>query len=147
MRVEEPGCPPRQAPPRARRVEAFLVHRHRDDLRSELAEELERPVVRRLLDEHARVAAEALREEDEALEPAVRDEHALALDSVAFGDPVAERLVAARRAVREDRPPVGEERGARALGKLVDRQALGCGNPARKGDRRHVSSLGRVKAG
>ena len=69
-------------------VEPVVVHRDRLHLRVVRREKLQRPVVRGLLDQHA-VAGEALGEERDALQRAVRDEHPLGLDAVTLGDPFA----------------------------------------------------------
>jgi hypothetical protein len=72
------------------RAQPLLVHGQRDDLCAQLAENLQRAVVSRLLDEDASpVPAEALREEDEALKAAVGHEDTVVLDTVALGDPAA----------------------------------------------------------
>ena len=84
------------------RVEPLVVAVQRD-VGAELLEDLQRPVVGRALDEHALAGREPLREEDEALQGAVRDEDARGVDPVPLGEPLAQRRVAGRRAVREDR--------------------------------------------
>ena len=85
---------------------------------------------------------ELLGEEDEALERAARDhDHARRLDAVPLGEPLAQRPVAAARAVGEDRPAVALDRGARAVGELLDGKALGRGHSARERDHIHGVSL------
>ena len=54
------------------------------------------------------------------------------LDAVALAEPLAERLVAADRPVVEHRRPVALDGRARAVGELLDRQALGRGTPRAK---------------
>ena len=127
----------RRAPLERIGVEAFVVAVQADDLGAELAQDLQRPVVGRALDEDALPGRKPLREEDEALERAVGDEDAGRIDAVARRDPFAQRRVARRRAVGEDRAAVALERGARAVGELVDGEAFRRGNAAREGDRRH----------
>ena len=77
-------------------IEAVVVAVEPDDVGAELAQDLQRPVVGRPLDEHALAGGEPLREEDEALERAVRDEDARGVDAVAGGDPLAQRPVPGR---------------------------------------------------
>ena len=76
------------------RIEAFVVAVERDDLGTELAQDLQGPVVRRPLDEHAPPGSESLRKEDESLQRAVGEEDARGVDAVPFGSPVAQRPVA-----------------------------------------------------
>src|SRR5258705_3130234 len=58
-------------------LQTLVVHRQADDLGAETREDLQRPVVRRGLDEHARASLhELLGEEDEALERTARDDDA-----------------------------------------------------------------------
>ena len=94
------------------------------------------------LDEHAAPGSESLRKEDESLQRAVGEEDARRIDPVPFGSPFAQRPIAARRPVREDRRPVALERAARAVGELGHRQALRRGPAARERDRRcHAGNL------
>jgi hypothetical protein len=118
-------------------VEPILVLRDPDDVRTEAAQDLQRAVVGRRLDEEAALAGEAAREEDEALERAIREQNPRRIDAVPLAEPGAKRRVPATRAVRQDRPPVALDHGARAVGELLDGEALGRGNPAREGDRLH----------
>ncbi len=120
------------------RVEPLVVQRDRDDLGAQPREDLQRPVVRRRLDEHAVAGPDELvGEEAEALERARRHDHARGLDAVAGGDPLAQRPVAAAGPVREHGAAVALDHGAGAVGHLGDRQALGRGHAARKGDDIH----------
>ena len=95
-------------------IETLVVHRERHDLRAFPRQDLQRSIVGRALDEHA---ARPLREldggvEDEALQPAGRQEDLSGLDAVPFREQLPERAVAAARAVGEDRDPVALERRA-----------------------------------
>src|SRR5204863_7626627 len=101
-------------------IESLVVHRQRDDVGAETREDLQRPVVRRRLDEHAPASAvqELLREEDEGLQRAAREDDARGVDAVPLRDPLAQRAVAAARPVREDRDAVTLERSARAVRQL-----------------------------
>ena len=98
-------------------IEPFVVHLHRDRLDSLPAQELQRPVVGRPLDEHPAGAPLELGRgiEDEALEPARREEDAGRVDPVPLAEKLAERAVAPARAVREDHRAVPLQRGARAV--------------------------------
>ena len=69
-------------------IEAVVVHRDGDHVGAASGEQLQRSVVRRLLDEHARTG-KAVGEERESLQRAVRDENARRLDAVTIGDPLA----------------------------------------------------------
>ena len=101
--------------------EPVVVHRQSDDLGAEASEDLQRPVVRRRLDEHPGAGPdELLGQEHEALERAARDDDSRGLDAMARRDPLAERPVAAARAVREDRRAVALDRRPRAIGELGD---------------------------
>ncbi len=83
-----------------------------------------------------------LREQDEALERAVREDHLLGRHLEPLGDQLAQRRVAGAGAVGEDRLAVALEDGARAVGELLLGQALGRGHAAREGDDRlHVPNL------
>ena len=73
------------------------------------------------------------------------------LDAVPRRELLAQRPVAAAGAVGQDRPAVALERGARAVGELVDREALGRGHAAGERDhfsrdRDHLRDLGRRRA-
>ena len=128
-----PRAPPARGPPRPSRA---ARSRHR------AGEDLQRAVVRRRLDEHARAGPhELLDEEVEALERPARDDDARRLDPVPLRDPLAQRRIAAARPVGEHGGPVARDRGARAVGELVDREALGRGHAAREGDETHVLRL------
>ena len=122
-------------------VEPLVVAGEQLDVRAELAEDLQRPVVGRELGEHALAGSEVLGEEHEPLQRAVGQEHTLRVDAVPVGDPLAQRRVARRRSVREDRPAVALDGDARAVRQLLDRQALGSRDTAREGDRRHHARL------
>ena len=58
------------------------------------------------------------------------------LDAVPFGDPLPQRPVAPAGAVGEDGRAVALDRGARAVGELLDREALRRGHAAGERDRR-----------
>ena len=60
---------------------------------------------------------------------------------MARGDPLAQRAVAAARPVREHGLAVALDRGLRAVGELLDREALGRRNAAREADHGHEPSL------
>ena len=77
-----------------------------------------------------------LGEEAEALERAVRQDDSLGLHSMAVGDPFAERRVTAGRAVVQRGGAVALDRGARAVGELFEREALGRRNAAGERDGR-----------
>ncbi len=108
-------------------VEAFLVHRQRDDLGAVPPEHLQRPVVRRRLDEHAAGAPLELdgRVEDEPLEAAGREEDPARVDAVALREELSQRPVPAAGPVREDRPPVALERCGCAVREERRVEALG----------------------
>jgi hypothetical protein len=63
---------------------------------------------------------------------------------VALGDPLAQRRIAARRAVVERGGAVVLERGPRALAELRDRQQVGPGDSAREGDDGHAGESRRA---
>ena len=107
-------------------VEPLVVHRHRHGLGSEAGEDLQRPVVRRRLDEDAAWAfrQQLLRVEDEALKAAVGDDDARRLDSMPRAEPLPQRPVAAAGAVREHRR-VAFDRSAGAIGEQLRVEALG----------------------
>src|SRR5204862_4562969 len=69
-------------------IEAVVVHRDGDHVGAASGEQLQRSVVRRLLDEHARTG-KAVGEERESLQRAVRDENARRLDAMTIGDRLA----------------------------------------------------------
>ena len=121
-------------------VEPLLVHRERDDLGPVPAEDLQRPVVGRPFDEHAARAALELDGgvEDEALEPAGRDEDPARVDAVTRREELAQRAVAAARPVREDRLAVSLEHGGRAVRHEPDVDALRGRGAAREGDGGHA---------
>ena len=141
--VEERGVAGGQLALERLEVEAVIVGRDRDDVGAELPEDLQRPVVGRLLDEHAAARGEPLRQEHEPLQRAVRQEDASRVDVVPRSDPLAQRLIAGRRPVGEDRVPVPLDRGAGAVGELGDREAFGRGDAAGERDRRHDRRLPR----
>ena len=114
------------------RVEPFVVAGEQLDVRAELPEDLQRPVVGRELGEHALARSEVLGEEHEPLQRPVGQEHALGIDAVPVGDPFAQRRVARRWSVREDRPAVAFDGDARAIRQLLDRQALRSRDAARE---------------
>ena len=121
------------------RVETLVVHRQRDRLDTAPAEELQRAVVRRRLDEDAPRAPLQLgrRVEVEALQAAGGDEDTGRLDAVALTEELPQRAVPATGAVREDHRPVALEGGARALRDEARVEAVGGRCPACKRDRRH----------
>ena len=124
-------------------VESLVVHGDRYDLRSVPGEDLQRAVVRRPLDEHPpRPLSELCRRiEDEALEPAGRDEDPVRCDVVLGREHLAQRAVATACAVGEDRGAVTLERCARAVGNERLVEALGRRGAPGKGDRGHGCSL------
>jgi hypothetical protein len=85
------------------RVEPVLVHRQRHHVGAEPREQLERTVVGRPLhDDAARPPREQLLEDEgDALQAAVGEDHARRLDAVARRQGLAQRPVAASRAVGE----------------------------------------------
>ena len=120
----------------------LVVHRDADHLGAEAAQDLDRPVVRRRLEDDAGAGLdELLGEEDERLERPARDDDAARLDAVALGDPFAQRAVAAAGAVREDGLAIALDRRLRAVGELVHREALGRRNTAREADDVHRPRL------
>ena len=143
--VEEGGSPP--APQLGLErvdVDPVLVAPHGRDLGTERAENPERPVVGRRLDEHPLATArEHLREERETLERSVGEHHPCLGDPVLLGDPAAKRRIAPGRAVGEDRRAVRLHGGPGALGELLDRHAFRRRDPAGKRDRLHASRVGR----
>ena len=109
------------------RVETLVVHRQRDRLDTAPAEELQRAVVRRRLDENAPRAPLQLgrRVEVEALQAAGGDEDARRLDAVALTEELPQWAVPATGAVREDHRPVALEGRARALRDEARVEAVG----------------------
>jgi hypothetical protein len=101
----------------------------------------QRAIVRRRLDEETALAGVAGDEEVERLERSVREHDLLDLDAVMRGEPRPQRPVAPRRTVVERRRAVGLEHGARAVGELGRRDALGGWDAARQRDGLHGVSL------
>ena len=124
-------------------VEALVVHRQRYDLDAFAREDLQRPIVGRRLHEDATGLPQELRGnvEDEALEPAGRDEDAARLNVVTRCERLPQRPVAAARPVRENRRPVALESRTRTVGDERRIEAFGRRSAARKRDRSHASSL------
>ena len=129
-------------------VEPLVVHRERHHLGALAREDLQRPVVRRPLDEHATRPHGELDGgvEDEALQAARRQEDAAGLDAVALREHLAQRAVATARAVGEHRDPVPLERRAGTVGDQGRVEAFRGRSAAGKRDRCHVRSLpGRLR--
>ena len=143
--VEEGGSPPApQLGIQRLDVEPGLVAPHGSNLGAERAEDPQRPVVGRRLDEHPLAAArEHLREEREALKRSVGEDDPSLGDPVLLGDPPAQRRVAPGRPVGEDRRAVRLHGGPGALGELLDRHAFRRRDPAGERDRLHASRVGR----
>ena len=124
-------------------VETLLVHRQRDDLGPLPRKDLQRSVVRGALDEHASGTTLELERGvvRESLQAADREEDALWPDAVPRGQELAQRAVAAARAVRENRLSVALEGHGRAVGEERRVETLGRRGAARERDRCHVRSL------
>ena len=124
-------------------VEAFVVHRERNNLHAVARENLQRAVVRRTLDEHATGAACKLHGgvEHEALQATGRNEDAIRGDAVPLGEQLPQRCVSAAGSVRENRPPVPRERRARTVGDQRRIEALRGRGSAGERDRCHDLSV------
>ena len=112
-------------------VEPLVVHLDGDDLDALPAEELQRPIVGRPFDEDAPGSARELRGgvEDEALQPARREEDPAGVDPVTLPEQLSQRPVAPTRAIGEDRPTVTLERLAGAVREQLGVEAGGEGAP------------------
>ena len=131
------------------RVEPFVVHLERDDVDPLPAQELQRAIVGRALDEHAPGTKRELRGdvEDEPLQSTRREEDPARVDPVTLAEQLPQRPVPATGAVREDRPTVALERHAGAVREQLGVEAgrRGCASGER--DRCHPSSLPPAPAG
>jgi hypothetical protein len=102
-------------------VDAVLLERDREDLRVEAAQRQQRAVVGGCLhDDRVAGLHEQLEEERVGLHRAVRGDDLLAQDAVVFGDPVTQRDVAARSAVREGAGRVALEGAVGGRAEIVD---------------------------
>ena len=121
------------------RVEPLVVHLERDDLDALPAEELQRAIVGRALDEHAPGSPRELRGdvEDEALQSTRREEDPARVDPVTLAEQLPQRPVPATRAVREDRPTVALERHAGAVREQLGVEAGRRGRASGERDRCH----------
>ena len=119
-------------------VETLVVHLDGGHLDSARCEKLQRPVVGRPFDEDAGTG-DAVGQEGQPLERAVREQHACGLDAVSLCDPLAQRLVAADRAVGEDGRAVPLDHRPRAVAEELHRDAFRRGNSARERDRLHAT--------
>ena len=124
-------------------VEPLIVHRERHHLGALTREDLQRPVVRRPLDEHAARPHGELDGgvEDEALQPTRRQIDPAGLDPVPLREHLPERAVATTRAVRQHRDPIPVEHRAGTVGDQGRVEAFRGRSAAGKGDRCHVRSL------
>ena len=118
-------------------IQAFVVHRESHDLGAFAREDLQRPVVARRLDEHAAGPPRELlgRVEHEPLKTSDGEHDPPGETLVPRRDPLAERCVAAARAVREDPCAVSLRDRVSAVGELLARDELGRGRAAGEGDR------------
>src|SRR5207244_4704340 len=130
------------------RHETLVVHLDGNDLRAEPGEDLERPIVRRRLDENTCAGPdELLGEEDEALQRSARDHDLRGLDAVSLGEQLAQRAVAAAGAVAEDRAAIALDCRARALRELLDGETLRSRDTTGKRDHtRSVTALAAIPA-
>ena len=119
-------------------VKALVVHRDRGDLDAVGGQDLQRTVVGRRFNEHP-PRAKPLGKEHHALQRAVRDQHASGIDTVALADPLAQRLVAADRPVRQDGRAVALDGRAGAVRELLDGDALVRWIASGEGDRLHLA--------
>ena len=110
------------------------IERHFPELPALGCEYPPRAVIGRPLDEHA-ARPQRGENEVESLQRAVRHDDTLGKDAVPLADPLAQRLVAERAPVREDRSAVAAQRLACAIGQLLDRQALRRRNASCERDR------------
>ena len=121
-------------------IEAVFVDGDADRLGACTAQQDQRPVVGRRLDEHARRARapdQQLGEEEEGLEAPVRRDDALGGDAVTRTDPGTQARMAAAAEVGERECGLGAERPVGGRAEVVDREEIGAGNAARKGDLGH----------
>ena len=119
-------------------IETFVIHLEGDDLGSFASEDLERAVVARRLDEDSpRPARELLSGiEHEPLKAADREDDASRLDAVACSDPLAKRLIAASRPVREHTGAISLRDRVRTFGELRGGDQLGRRSATGEGNRR-----------
>ena len=112
----------------------------RGDLDAVGGQDLQRAVVGRRFDEHP-PRAKPLSEEHHALQRAVGDQHASGIDTVALADPLAQRLVAADRPVRQDGRAVTLDGRACTVRELLDGDALVRRVASGEGDRLHLAEF------
>src|SRR5665811_535259 len=121
-------------------VEPLVVHRYRAHLDTVIAQNQERTVVARRLDQHA--AADAAPEEllgqvDETLQRAVGEQDLARIDRVALAQPLPQWCVAEPGAVRENAGSVALDRALGTVGQQLDGKAFRRRSAASEGDHPH----------
>src|SRR5262249_23134150 len=121
-------------------IETLVVHRQRDDLGALPTEQLERPVVRGALDEHATWLALQLERapELEALQTTGGQEDATRVDTVTLCEQLPKRPIASSRPVGQDRQAVVRDGGLRAVRDQRGIEAFRGRRTARERDRGHA---------
>ena len=121
-------------------IEPVLVHRHADRLGAGAAQQDQRAVVGRRLDEDAlgaRALDQQLRQEQERLQAAVRRDDPLGRHAVTGADPRAQPRMPTAAEVGERQGGLAGERLVGSRAEVVDREEVGAGNAARKGNLSH----------